>query len=117
MAEALGKVFANDVFESYSGGTETKDSINKDATRIIKELYGVDMSISQKPKLLSEIPNIDIATKMGCNVNCPFLPASHIEDWGLDDPTEKDDYEFIKTAKTIEFKIKDLAERIKNNSI
>ena len=54
---------------------------------------------------------------MGCNVVCPYLPADHVEDWGLDDPTGKSDDEFIRTAKLIEEKIKDLANRIDNNEI
>ncbi len=37
MAEALGKLFASDIFESYSAGTETKPVINQDAVRIIKK--------------------------------------------------------------------------------
>ena len=117
MAEALGKVYGKDVFESYSAGTETKPMINQDAVRIIKELYDVDMNETQKSKLLSDIPEIDIAIKMGCNVVCPYLKADHTEDWGLEDPTGKSDEEFIKTARVIEEKVKDLAERIKNNQI
>lgn len=54
---------------------------------------------------------------MVCNVVCPYLPAKHIEDWGLEDPTGKCDEEFINTSKIIESKIKDLAERIKNNNL
>lgn len=117
MAEALGKIFGGDVFESYSAGTETKPEINQDAVRIIKDLYKVNMNETQKSKLLTDIPKIDIAIKMGCNVVCPYLPAKHTEDWGLDDPTGKSDEEFIKTAKVIEEKIKDLASRIKNNEL
>ncbi|WP_394887793.1 arsenate reductase ArsC [Clostridium butyricum] len=117
MAEALGKIFGGDVFESYSAGTETKPEINQDAVRIIKDLYKVNMNETQKSKLLTDIPKIDIAIKMGCNVVCPNLPAKHTEDWGLDDPTGKSDEEFIKTAKVIEEKIKDLALRIKNNEL
>ncbi|MDB2138100.1 arsenate reductase ArsC [Clostridium butyricum] len=117
MAEALGKIFGGDVFESYSAGTETKLEINQDAVRIIKDLYKVNMNETQKSKLLTDIPKIDIAIKMGCNVVCPYLPAKHTEDWGLDDPTGKSDEEFIKTAKVIEEKIKDLALRIKNNEL
>lgn len=117
MAEALGKVYGKDVFESYSAGTETKPMINQDAVRIIKDLYDVDMNETQKSKLLSDIPEIDIAIKMGCNVVCPYLKADHTEDWGLEDPTGKSDEEFIKTARVIEEKVKDLAERIKNNQI
>lgn len=117
MAEALGKMFASDVFESYSAGTELRPQINQDAVRIIKELYNVDMNETQKSKLLTDIPEVDIVVKMGCNVVCPFLPSRHMEDWGLDDPSGKSDEEFIRTAKTIEEKIKDLAKRIQNNEI
>ena len=46
-----------------------------------------------------------------------FCLANIEEDWGLDDPTGKSDEEFIKTAKNIEEKVKDLARRIKNNEI
>ncbi|MCD2346143.1 arsenate reductase/protein-tyrosine-phosphatase family protein [Clostridium guangxiense] len=117
MAEALSKLFASDVFESYSAGTELRDTINQDAVRIINDLYNVDMNKEHKSKLLKDIPSVDIVVKMGCNVVCPFLPAKHTEDWGLDDPTGKNDEEFIKIAKNIEKKVKDLAERIKNNEI
>ncbi len=77
----------------------------------------IDMNETQFSKLLADIPSVDIAIKMGCNVVCPFLPAKHTEDWGLEDPTGKSDEEFIKTAKIIEEKIKDLANRIKNDEI
>ncbi|MBL4931747.1 arsenate reductase ArsC [Clostridium paridis] len=117
MAEALGKLFAGDVFESYSAGTELKDQINQDAVRIIKDLYGVDMNENHRSKLLTDIPEVDIVVKMGCNVVCPFLPAKHIEDWGLDDPTGKSDEEFIKIATTIKEKVEDLKNRILNNEI
>lgn len=117
MAEALGKLFAGDVFESYSAGTEVKPQINQDAVRIIMELYGVNMNETQHSKLLTDLPEVDIAVKMGCNVVCPVAPADYEEDWGLEDPTGKSDEEFIKTAKIIEQKIKDFANRIRNNQI
>lgn len=117
MAEAISKLYASDVFEAYSAGTELKDQINQDAVRIIKNLHGVDMNESHKSKLLTDIPEVDIVVKMGCNVVCPFLPARHTEDWGLDDPTGKDDEEFIKTAETIKEKVYDLKNRILNNEV
>ncbi|MBN1045810.1 MULTISPECIES: arsenate reductase ArsC [unclassified Clostridium] len=117
MAEALGKLYGSDVFESYSAGTEVKSEINQDAVRIIKKLYNVDMNKDQKSKLLSDIPKVDIVIKMGCNVVCPYLPAKHTEDWGLEDPTNKNYEEFVKIAKSIEEKILDLAKRIKMNEI
>ena len=117
MAEALSKLFASDIFESYSAGTEAKPEINQDAVRIIRVLYGVDMNKTQHSKLLTDIPEVDIVIKMGCDIVCPYLPSEHEEDWGLDDPTGRDDEEFIKTAKVIEEKVKDLAERIKNKKV
>ncbi len=117
MAEALGKLFASEVFESYSAGTELRPEINQDAVRIIKKLYNIDMNETQKSKLLQDIPEADIVVKMGCNVSCPFLPSRHEEDWGLEDPSGKSDEEFIITAKAIEEKVKDLASRIQNNEI
>jgi arsenate reductase len=113
MAEALGKQFASDAFESYSAGTETKPRINQDAVRIIKSLYGIDMEETQTSKLIDDIPkDIDIVITMGCNVECPYLPSKHREDWGLDDPSGREDNEFITTAKTIEQKVMDLRRRV-----
>lgn len=117
MAEALGKLYEGEVFESYSAGTELRTTINQDAVRIINELYHIDMNETHKSKLLGDIPEVDIVIKMGCNVVCPILPGKHIEDWGLDDPTGKSDEEFIRTAKIIEEKVKNLAKRIKNKEI
>lgn len=73
IAEALGKRFAADVMECYSAGTELKDRINPDAVRLMKQLYGIDMELDQRPKLLSELPPVDIVVTMGCNVDCPYI--------------------------------------------
>ena len=112
MAEALGKYLAGDVFESYSAGTELKPQINQDAVRIIKNLYGIDMNETQYSKLLEDIPEVDVVITMGCNVVCPTLPCKHREDWGLEDPTGEEDEAFIKTARQIEEKIRDLKKRL-----
>lgn len=113
MAEALGKYLAHDVFESYSAGTETKPNINQDAVQLIKERYGIDMEETQTSKLLDAIPEVDVVITMGCNVNCPWLPSKHREDWGLEDPSGKSEDEFHVIIDKIEQKIIDLKERIK----
>lgn len=112
IAEALGKYYASDVFESYSAGTETKPEINQDAVRIMKQLYGIDMEKTQRSKLLSGIPPVDVVITMGCNVNCPYLPCKYREDWGLDDPTGNTDEVFIEVIKNIEKKIFKLKEQL-----
>ncbi len=108
IAEALGKELASDVFKSYSAGTETKPQINQDAVRLMKQVYGIDMEATQYSKLLSDIPEVDVVITMGCNVQCPCLPCSHREDWGLDDPTGKPDEAFLQVIETIEQKILEL---------
>ena len=112
MAEALGRKLASDAFESYSAGTETKPQINQDAVRLLKQVHGIDMEARQYSKLLAELPPIDIVVTMGCNVQCPFLPCSHREDWGLEDPSGKEDAAFLFTMERIEEKILDLKRRI-----
>lgn len=113
IAEALGKHLASDIFESYSAGTELKDHINPDAVRLMKKIYGIDMEISQKNKLLDAIPSPDVVITMGCNVQCPVLPCKLREDWGLEDPSGKSDEEFEKIIQIIESKIIDLKNRLK----
>ncbi len=113
IAEALGKHLASDVFESYSAGTETKPQINQDAVRLMKQLYDIDMEKTQRSKLLSEIPPVDIVITMGCNVECPFLSCEHREDWGLEDPTGSSDEVFLQVIKEIEGKVLELKERVR----
>ena len=48
----------------------------------------------QFSKLVSDIPNPDIAISMGCNVGCPFIGRPFDDNWGLEDPTGKSDEEF-----------------------
>lgn len=114
IAEALGKHLAGDIFESYSAGSETKTTINQDAVRIVKDLYGIDMEKSgQYSKLISDIPEPDVAISMGCNVLCPIIGKSFDDNWELDDPTGKEDSEFIKVINKIEKNIKILMNQMK----
>jgi arsenate reductase len=108
IAEALGKRLAGDVFESYSAGTEIKDRINPDAVRLMKQRYGIDMEETQRSKLISELPRVNVIITMGCGVECPYLPSERREDWGLEDPTGKGDEDFMKTIDIIERKILEL---------
>lgn len=114
IAEALGQHLASDVFESYSAGTETKPQINQDAVRLLKQTHGIDMEAEgQRSKLLADIPPVDVVITMGCNVSCPFLPCRMREDWGLEDPSGKEDAAFLYTIEQIEKKILVLKEKLK----
>jgi arsenate reductase len=107
MAEAISKLLASHI----------KNQINQDAVKVIKDIYHVDMEETQKSKLIDLLPDIDIIVTMGCEVECPYLPSLHREDWGLDDPTGKPIEVFIETAKLIESKVIDLVNRVKNGLI
>ncbi|MBO7162448.1 MAG: arsenate reductase ArsC [Clostridia bacterium] len=108
IAEALGKHLRGDEFDFYSAGTETKPRINQDAVRLLKQLYGIDMELTQYSKTFDKIPDPDIAVSMGCDVGCPFIGRSFDADWGLSDPTGKSDDVFIEVIKAIEKNIKAL---------
>lgn len=112
IAEALGRALAGEVFDSFSAGTETKPAINPDAVRLVRERYGIEMDRTQYSKLLSALPPVDVVVTMGCGVQCPSLPCTHREDWGLADPTGKDDAAFQETIRVIEEKVLDLKARI-----
>lgn len=114
IAEALGKLLASDVFESFSAGSQIKPQINQNAVRIMKGMYGIDMEKDQYSKLISDIPPVDIAISMGCNVSCPYIGKDFDDNWGLDDPSGKSDEEFIKIIKTIERKIILLKEQLQD---
>ena len=105
IAEALGKHLRGDDFAFYSAGTETKPQINQDAVRLMKELYGIDMELTQYSKTIDKIPPPDIAISMGCDVGCPFIGRAFDDDWGLPDPTGKSDAEFVEVVKAIEIRI------------
>ena len=109
IAEAFGRHLASDVFESYSAGTETKPQINQDAVRLMKSLYGIDMEVEgQYSKLISDIPAPDIVISIGCNVGCPFIGRLFDDNWGLEDPTGKNDEAFKLVIEEIRKKILEL---------
>ena len=116
MAEGFGRTLGEGVFESYSAGTEDYPQVKPLAVEVMEEA-GVDMS-SHKPKLLTDIPNdIDILITMGCGVECPYVPCSHREDWGLEDPSGGPIEGFRETRDTIKGKVLDLIARIESGEL
>ena len=111
IAEARGQHLASDGFESYSAGTETKPQINQDAVRLMKELYGIDMEKTQYSKLITDIPEPDIAISMGCDVGCPFIGRAFDDNWKLEDPTGKTDDDFRVVIQQIEKNILELKKK------
>lgn len=115
MAEGICKQKYDDMFEVYSGGTQKKDNVNSDAVDTLKRQY--DIHGEFKSKVVSNLPELDIVITMGCNVNCPSLPSKYREDFGIDDPTNKEEEIFNLTAKIIELKIDILVMKLKSEKI
>lgn len=111
IAEALGKKYLSDCFEVYSCGTKIKPQINQDAVRLMKKWYDIDMENTQYSKLVEDIPKVDIAISMGCDVECPYIGKSFDDNWNLMDPTGKDDDTFLQVIKEIEEKLMQLKQQ------
>lgn len=108
IAEALGKKFLSNHFDVYSCGTQIHAKINQDAVRIMKAIYDIDMEKGQYSKLVSDIPEADIAISMGCEVACPYVGKEFDANWQIEDPTGKEDFVFKKIIQEIENKVKAL---------
>ena len=116
MAEAWAKHLGSDVLEVYSAGTENYPEVKPGAVQVMEEL-GIDMS-DHYPKLLSDIPEeLDVLITMGCNVVCPFVPCSHSEDWGLEDPSGGPIEGFRETRDIIKDKVLNLIDRVKSGEL
>ena len=111
IAEAVARMRASDVIEPYSAGTDPLAAPNPDALRLLVK-RGIDVSMLRS-KALDEIPGPDIVVTMGCGVSCPALPCQHREDWGLDDPTGKEDAAYDACIDAIARNVDDLADRIR----
>jgi len=105
IAEALGRHLAGDRYDFYSAGTETKPRIQPDAVRLVREIYGIDMEKDQFSKRIDQVPEPDCIITMGCDVGCPYVGRTPDADWGLPDPTGKDDDTFRSVIAEIEKRI------------
>ena len=108
IAEALGKHFSGDKYDFYSAGTETKPQIDKDAVRLMKRLYSIDMEQTQYSKTIDSIPVPDTVISMGCEVGCPYIGRAFDDNWGLADPTGQSDEVFVEVIKQSEDRVRSL---------
>lgn len=107
IAEALGKRFAGDVFESYSAGSNPDEKLDPLSIQVMKDLYDMDISLEQKPKSIKDIPSPDIIITFGCDARCMMISSSTIKrKWPLEDPRGKSDIAYRSIAKQIEHRIK-----------
>ena len=115
IAEAFARIHGSGIIEPYSSGSSPSGVVNPKAVASMKEV-GYDLS-AHKSKSLSDIPDIeyDYVITMGCGDACPYVRATHREDWGIPDPKDMDEERFRKVRSTIEEKVKELVLGLKQN--
>lgn len=90
-AKALGK----DV-EVYSAGSRPAGYVHRLAVEVMREV-GIDIS-NQRSKSLEEIPlgELDLVITLcdSAKNECPALPGTKVEHWGIPDPAGKGLYAF-----------------------
>lgn len=114
IAEALGKKYSLKVYQSYSAGKKPEKKLDEKTVRLMKDMYGIDISKSQRSKLISDIPDPYVVVYMESGVTYPYIPHKIEKRWEFHDPCGKADEVYIKTIKEIEKKILELNEEAKN---
>lgn len=110
VCERFAKEFTND-FIIVSAGTDPAEKVNEEGSVIMKA-RGLSMD-GYKPHYLNDLPpNIDYLVKMGCGIECPFVPAKETINFDMD----KYPVETFKEKETVinllEKKVKDFIEII-----
>lgn len=107
IAEALCRHFAGDIFTSYSAGSEPGEAVDPTAVRLMREIYGIDLS-TKRPKKISDLPKLDIIVTMGCGIACPVIPGTKRIAWQIDDPVGKGEEAYRLAIAEIEANIRNL---------
>ena len=113
IAQAYTIIHGKDILNVYSAGSKPSGIINPKAIAAMKEVnYDLTKHAS---KALSEIPDIvyDYAITMGCGDECPYIIATHREDWSIPDPKEMNENDFRNIRDLIEQKVKGLLVTLK----
>ncbi len=112
MAEGYMRAFADDSFSVHSAGLESYPKIKDKAVEAMG-LEGIDIS-QQSVNTVDKLPSVtfDAVITMGCGAECPFIPATLREDWGIEDPSGGSIDDFKKARDIIKSRVLDLIERL-----
>ncbi len=112
MAEAFARIHGAGVIAAFSAGSRPAGRVNPKAVAAMEE-KGYDLA-THFPKSLAEVPQegYDYVVTMGCGDECPFIPATHREDWDLPDPRLLEGDAFTQIRDEIERRVLDLRDRL-----
>ncbi|BDU18125.1 arsenate reductase ArsC [Lysobacter auxotrophicus] len=107
MAEAFAHIHGGGGVEALSAGSNPSGQINPKAVRFMSEL-DYDLSKHESKSLDDIDGEFDAVITMGCGDNCPWIPATRREDWGLPDPKHMDDEGYREVRDDISARVKAL---------
>lgn len=114
LGEALAKWYGQDVIEAFSAGVEAGDGIEPEAITAMQEVYQVDISQQQSPKVWHDLPEVDIVISLNSDLsdNLPEeMSARYVEHWDIPDP-EHDGSTYADTIETLSEKVRYLIDLI-----
>lgn len=106
MAEALARAAG---LEAASAGSRPASAVDANAVAAMREV-GLDIS-GAKPKGIDEAfaRSADLVVTMGCGDVCPYVPATRVRDWALEDPKGKSLDEVRRIREDIRARVEALA--------
>ena len=113
MAREFLELLAGEKATAESAGTMPSKEVDPVVGKVMKEI-GIDIS-GNRPRLITQdmVDGADQVITMGCSIDeaCPanFIVA---EDWGLDDPKDKDIDEVRRIRDEIRVKVRELLTRL-----
>ncbi len=116
MAEAFAVIYGQGRIKAFSCGSRPSGKVNPRAVAMMEEI-GYDMS-NRASKSFNDIPpgEYDYVIMMGCDDECPFVPAKKWEDWSIPDPKDLPDDDFRQIRDLIKDRVIHLIERISASS-
>lgn len=111
IAEAFARIHGGDAVSAASAGSRPSGVVNPSAIMSMKQV-GYDLS-AHHSKSLQDIggDRFDYVVTMGCGDECPWVPATHREDWEIPDPKNMAPEDFSKVRDRIEEKVRELLAR------
>jgi arsenate reductase len=110
IAEAFARKYGKDLLKVESGGTNPAEEIDPHVVKIMKE-EGISLT-GQYPKLIPQDITYDILVTMGCEVQCPFVPAKKRLTWDIEDPRGKSLSVYRKVKDKIKNAVKQLVKEL-----
>ncbi len=112
MAEGFARFYGKGRIEAFSAGSRPSDRVNETAVQIMKEA-GIDIS-AQPSKGFDSLPSgeFNIVVTMGCEDECPFVPALSRIDWKIRDPKGRPIEFFREVREEIKEKVLKLIDEV-----